>query len=114
MKLCTNFSNEEIGVLNKRIGDNYEIMHHCIGFHYELNYYGNLKYEDCFGKINNEIISNQKYNQISPYRMIKISDFYIIECLEYRGEFLRGRELLSGKFEYDVYGESLDEILDTL
>lgn len=115
MKQLTSLIEADMLLLENRMGGHYEILSEWQGNHYVLNYYGELCYKDCFGAIEEtSLFAKQKYNKVTPFKIVKVAGFYIMECREYPNEVFRGTELLKGKYEYDISGDSLEEILDSL
>lgn len=115
MKPLISIIEKEMSLLSNRMGSDYEILSEWQGEHYVLNLYGKLCYKDCFGEIEEtSIFAKQKYIKVTPFKIVKVAGFYIMECIEYPNEIFRGTELLKRKYEYDISGDSLEEILDSL
>lgn len=112
--LSCNFTKLELDIIEKFCGKDYKIVDKLEGNHFILNMKGNLYYNDCFKETKNDFLANRKYEHANPNRIIKFYHYYIMETKNEIGLWYRGTELESMKFEYDICGESLEEIFDSL
>ena len=111
----SNGMNSNMLLLENRMKGCYQIMEEIRGEHFVLDYQGDLLYGECFGEVDkNSIFAKQNYKKVTPYRIVKIGGFFIMECFEYSSGIFRGTELMKNKYEYDVFSESLEEILDSI
>lgn len=60
------------------------------------------------------LYSDQKYRKVIPYRMIKFSDYYLMNPSDDKDIWYRGRKENKWKYEFDTYSESLEKILESL
>lgn len=112
--LSKDFTVEEEVTIKKYCGDNYIVLASIEGEHYILNKDGQLSYKECFKTTSNNYLSIQKYEKANPIRLIKFFQFYIMENNNEKGIWYRGKNVEIGKYEYDIYGDSLEEIFESL
>jgi len=112
--LCNDFTDRERMTIEKYCGDNYVLLDSIEGDHYILNEEGELYYNDCFKSTINDYLKKQRYEQANPIRIIQFFHFYIMESNNDTGIWYRGNMIENRKYEYDIYGDSLEEIFDSL
>lgn len=112
--LCNDFTDKERMTIKKYCGDNYVLLDSIEGDHYILNEEGELYYNDCFKSTINDYLKKQRYEQANPIRVIQFFHFYIMESNNDTGIWYRGNMIENRKYEYDIYGDSLEEIFDSL
>jgi len=112
--LCNDFTDKERMTIEKYCGDNYVLLDSIEGDHYILNEEGELYYNDCFKSTINDYLKKQRYEQANPIRIIQFFHFYIMESNNDTGIWYRGNMIENRKYEYDIYGDSLEEIFDSL
>ena len=114
IQLSTCFSDEERVVLSKYAGNNFELLSHIEGETYVLSESGEYCYNDCFDATNNDFFAQQKYEKVTPYRIIKFYQFYLMNTKEEIDSWYRGRKDNSGNWEYDCVSDSLEEAFECL
>lgn len=113
--LSTLFSEEEKRTLYKWAGNSYEILSHIEGESYILNNLeGKYGYNECFKPTNKKMFASQKYEKITPYRIIRFYDFYLMDTVEEKNIWYRGRKDENGNWEYMCYSDSLEEAFSFL
>ena len=112
--LCNDFTDKERMTIEKYCGDNYVLLDSIEGDHYILNEEGELYYNDCFKSTINDYLKKQRYEQANPIRIIQFFHFYIMESNNDTGIWYRGNMIENRKYEYDIYGDSLEEIFYSL
>ena len=81
MKLTKN----EIQIFNELLGHDYIVVSQINGKCFALSENGSYYYNDCFEKTNEPFFMKQKYELLTPVKMIKFYGFYIMEPRGYRG-----------------------------
>ena len=109
-----NLSKEETETLKNMLGDDYIIIDDVNGKCFALSLYGKYSYNDCFIKTTNEHFIAQKYDLLTPNKMIKFNDYYLLESKEEPGIWYRGFLTQNGNFEFDCCADSLEEIIWSL
>lgn len=113
--LSTIFSEEEKRTLYKWGGNSYEILSHIEGESYVLNNLeGKYGYNECFSPTNKKMFACQKYEKVTPYRIIRFYDFYLMDTVEEKNIWYRGRKDVNGNWEYMCYSDSLEEAFSFL
>lgn len=114
VNLNIKFSDEEKSILQRFGGNYYEILSLIDGESYILNEYGDYSYNDCFKPTDNTYFMKQKYEKAVPYRVIKFSSYYLMETIDERGVWYKGRKDAIGNWEYECYSDSLQEAFESL
>ena len=114
IQLSTCFSDEEKEVLSKYAGNNCEILSYIEGETYVLSESGEYYYNDCFDVANNAFFARQKYEKVTPYRIIKFYRYYLMNTKEEVNSWYRGRRDSNGNWEYDCVSDSLEEAFECL
>ena len=84
------------------------------GICFLLNFYGSLTYEECFGKIDSEYLSYQRYLPATPIKVIKYYRFYLLENQGEQGDWYVGEKHPNGNIEFYKCCESLEYAFDSL
>lgn len=113
-KLSSDFDEDEIKLINKLAGENYEILVQIKGECYILCDYGDYYYNNCFSHTDNEFFKKQKYEQTIPHRAIKFYNYYLIEVQDEKEIWYRSRKDENGNFELTCYSEGLEDAFDSL
>ena len=114
IQLCTELSDEEKIVLSKCAGSMYELLTHIEGDSYVLSEKGEYSYNDCFEITKIHYFAQQKYEKVTPYRVIKFYQYYLMNIKEEINSWYRGRRDSSGNWEYDCVSDSLEEAFECL
>ena len=114
MKLNFIFDNKETLILKEFCGSNYKILKEVCGEHYVQNKYGKYTYCECFGFTSNKYFESLRYDKVIPCRIVCFARFYIMEAENEPNIFYRGTEMKHEKYEYDICGDSLEEILESI
>ena len=114
IQLSTCFSDEEKAILSKYAGDAFELLSYIEGEAYVLNENGDYCYNDCFDVANDAFFTQQKYEKVIPYRIIKFYQYYLMNTKEEVNSWYRGRRDSSGNWEYDCISDSLEEAFESL
>ena len=114
IQLSTNLSDEEKVVLSKCAGSKFELLSHIEGDSYVLCEKGEYCYNDCFDITNIDFFAQQKYEKVTPYRIIKFYQYYLMNTKEDVDSWYRGRKDSSGNWEYDCVSDSLEEAFESL
>ena len=81
---------------------------------YKLNIFGELTYEQCFGKTDNSYLKKQRYNKAIPNRLIKYERFYMLEDINEKGDQYVGEMNGNNTIEFLIYAENLDYAFGSL
>ena len=114
IQLSTYFSDEETKILSKYTGNNFEALSCIEGVTYVLSEKGEYCYNDCFKPTDNDYFAQQKYEKVTPYRIIKFYQFYLMNTKEEINSWYRGRKDCNGNWEYDCVSDSLEEAFECL
>ena len=112
--LNTYLSDEEKVVLSRYAGHKFELLSQIEGESYVLSEKGEYGYNDCFDRTNIEFFAQQKYDKVTPYRIIKFYQYYLMNTKEEVDSWYRGRMDSSGNWEYDCVSDSLEEAFECL
>lgn len=112
--LNINFSDEEMRILQRFGGKYYEILSAIEGDSYILTDNGDYFYNDCFEPMDNDYFMNQKYEKAIPNRVVKFSNYYLMETIEEKEIWYKGRKDRNGNWEYECYCNSLKEAFESL
>lgn len=112
--LNINFSNDELCILQRFGGMHYEILSTIDGDSYILSDNGDYFYNDCFEPTENDYFKKQKYEKAIPNRVVKFSNYYLMETIEEEGIWYKGRKDRIGNWEYECYCDSLQEAFESL
>ena len=107
-------SKEEKETIRKTLGDDYIIIDKVAGKCYALSLYGKYSYNDCFMKTTNEHFLTQKYELLTPNKMIRFNNWYLLEPKEEPGVWYRGFLTQNENYEFDCCADSLEEIIWSL
>lgn len=110
MKLTKN----EIQIFNELLGNDYIVVSQINGKCFALSENGSYYYNDCFEKTNEPFFMKQKYELLTPVKMIKFYGFYIMEPKEDIGVWYRGVLNSNGNYEFDCCADSIEEIVYSL
>lgn len=113
-KLSMDYTDKELKILEEWLGEKYEIISEIDGKCFVLNESGKYKYNDCFSKTQDNFFASQKYELVTPNKIVKFYQYYIIGCLEEEMFWYRGTKNSNGNYELDCYSEVLEEILASL
>ena len=114
IQLSLHFTEEENACLLDCTGGDFEILTFVEGDSYILCDNGEYYYNDCFEESHIEFFSRQRYVKVTPNRIIKFYNFYLMSTLEEPNIWYRGRKDAGGNWEYDNYSDSLEEAFDSL
>lgn len=93
----------------------YEILSQIEGESYILNSVeGKYGYNECFSPSDKKMFVHQKYEKVTPDRIIKFCDFYLMNTIEEKNIWYRGRKDVNGNWEYICYSDSLNEAFSFL
>lgn len=113
-KLITNFTEKEQSVIELWKDPKLIILNEFQEKAYLLNSYGDLKYEECFGKISDEYFKQQRYYLAKPRRVVKFYQYYLLENEGEEGEWYIGERQLNGSIEFFKCCESLNAAFESL
>ncbi|MFG6356407.1 MAG: hypothetical protein K1W26_06210, partial [Acetatifactor sp.] len=71
-------------------------------------------HNECFSPSDKKMFVHQKYEKVTPDRIIKFCDFYLMNTIEEKNIWYRGRKDVNGNWEYICYSDSLDEAFSFL
>ena len=114
IKLSTHLTNEEKVVLSKCTGNKYELLSYIDGESYVLSEKGEYYYNDCFEITDIDFFLKQKYEKVTPYRIIKFYQYYLMNTKDEVTSWYRGRKDGNGNWEYDCVSDSLEEAFECL
>lgn len=114
IQLSMYLSDEEKAVLSRYAGTEFELLPHIEGDSYVLSEKGEYCYNDCFDVTNTAFFAQQKYEKVTPYRIIKFYQYYLMNTKEEVYSWYRGRKDSSGNWEYDCVSDSLEEAFECL
>lgn len=114
MKLDIKYNENEIEILEERLGTKYEKLSFADGMCYVLDTNGKYSYNECFTPTQNEFFKSQRYQLLKPNKIIKFYNFYIMCSDEEIGVWFRGQKNSNGNYEFDCCADSLEEIIDSL
>ena len=113
--LNTLFSEEEKAILYEWAGNAYEILSCVEGDSYVLNNVeGIYQYNECFMPTDKKFFSQQKYEKVIPYRIIRFYDFYLMNTEDEKNVWYRGRRDANGNWEYICCCDGLEEAISGL
>ena len=107
-------TDEEKNYLNKLMGNDYLVITKVEGKCFSLNVNGTYTYNECFEQTSNPFFMKQRYELLTPIKMIKFFQFYLMESKEDAGVWYRGVLNNNGNYEFDCCAESLEEIISSL
>lgn len=107
-------TNKEIQIFNNLMGNDYILVSQIKGKCFALAENGLYYYNDCFEKTDNPIFMKQKYELLTPIKMIKFFEFYLMEPKEDIGVWYRGVLNNNGNYEFDCCADSIEEIVYSL
>lgn len=107
-------SDEEKVILSKYAGTKFELLSYIDGETYVLSEEGEYCYNDCFEATNTPFFAQQKYEKVTPYRIIKFYQYYLMNIKDDVNSWYRGRRDSSGNWEYDCVSDSLEEAFECL
>lgn len=114
IKLNQEFTKEEERIINIWNDEKLEVLDKIENICYLLNSFGDLTYEECFGKTQGEYFNNQKYFLAKPRRVIKYYNYYLLENKGEEGKWYIGEMQLNGNIEFFKCSETLSEAFDSL
>ena len=114
VNLNIDFNDDEKYVLQRFGGKDFEILSMIEGESYILKENGDYFYNDCFKLTDNDYFMKQKYEKVTPYRIIKFYNYYLTETVEEEGVWYKGRKDVNGNWEYECYCDSLQEAFESL
>lgn len=112
--LNTELSDREKVILTRCAGDKFELLSQIEGDSYVLCENGKYGYNDCFDRTNIEFFAQQRYEKVTPYRIIKFYQYYLMNIKADVDSWYRGRMDSSGNWEYDCVSDSLEEAFECL
>lgn len=113
-KLNKTFSDDEKMIITKGLGKNYSILNQIESECFILCKKGEYFYNDCFSPENREFFMRQQYRKANPNRIIRFYHYFLMDTIEVRGDWYRGRQDENGNFEFDTHGGDLEYTISTL
>ncbi len=107
IKLNTSYDKNERLIIQKCADDSLEILSALDKQCYLLNVYGEFTFEECFGKTDSLIESEQRYKLAKLRRVLKYYKYYLIEDEDNIGEWYIGTEQKNGVIEGRTCCENL-------
>lgn len=114
IKLETIFSSDEERELIFWRDDKFKIYSSIDADCFILNEYGELTYEECFGAVTDEYLKKQCFERASPRRIIRYSDFYLMEDKNELGHWFVGWRQKNGAIQFLAGNESLADAFNSL
>jgi hypothetical protein len=112
--LCLDFNAKELEEIEKIVGSNYVIVDKISGECYILCEKGSKSYNECFTNTDNNYFMKQMYELAKPYRAILFNNNYIVEVIDERDIWYRGRKDANRNIELTCFSESLEEALESI
>lgn len=114
IELSNEFTDEEKKIINKWKDSKLLILKKLNKKCYLLNVNGDLTYEECFGKVNEEYFNCQRYYLAQPRRVIKYYNYYLLENKDKNGEWYVGEKQKNGNIEFSKCSETLEDAFSSL
>ena len=114
IELNQEFTEEEKNVINLWKDEKLEVLDKIDNICHLLNDFGNLTYEECFGKTHIEYFNTQRYFLANPKRIIRFYNYYLLENKGEDGEWYIGEKRPNGNIEFLKCSETLSNAFDSL
>lgn len=113
-KLSTSFNEVEKRVIDEMLGSRAEILSEVEGKCFVLDSDGEYSYNTCFEPTDKPFFAKQKYKLFVPIKIIKFFDFYFMYSEQEEAAWYRGVKNKNGNYEFDCYGDTLEELTYSL